>query len=158
MVCVDKIRHEHLAILSNLKSCQFAPRIVIFNLCICCQFEYSQIISPKIIPTSHHNIYCDKWGPFFCRNIFSFLWYIIQNFWKTYPRILVSERILMHSRDEWVKARLFRARRMLRHQTMYSINALLVVSSINPSAMVPIISELEFMENACHKIKRYSKD
>ena len=24
--------------------------LVIFNLCICCQFEDSQIISPKIIP------------------------------------------------------------------------------------------------------------
>ena len=47
MFCVDKIKYEHLAILSNLKSCQFAPRIVIFNLCICCQFEDSQIISPK---------------------------------------------------------------------------------------------------------------
>ena len=37
MFCVDKMKYmyEHLAILSNLKSCQFAPRIVIFNLCIC---------------------------------------------------------------------------------------------------------------------------
>ena len=52
----DKIKYEHFAILSNLKSCQFAHRIVIFNLCICCQFEDSQIISPKIIPISHHNI------------------------------------------------------------------------------------------------------
>ena len=26
MVCVDKIKYEHLAILSNLKSCQYAPR------------------------------------------------------------------------------------------------------------------------------------
>ena len=56
MVCVDKIKYEHLAILSNLKSCQFAQVIVIFNPCICCQFEDSQIISPKIIPTSHRNI------------------------------------------------------------------------------------------------------
>ena len=32
MFCVDKINYEHLAILSNLKSCQFAPKIVIFNL------------------------------------------------------------------------------------------------------------------------------
>ena len=32
MFCVDKIKYEQLAILSNLKSCQFAPRIVIFNL------------------------------------------------------------------------------------------------------------------------------
>ena len=31
---LDKIKYEHLAILSNLKNCQFAPRIVIFNLCI----------------------------------------------------------------------------------------------------------------------------
>ena len=37
-------KYEHLAILSNLKSCQFAPRIVIFNPCICCQFEDSHII------------------------------------------------------------------------------------------------------------------
>ena len=56
MFCVDKIKYEYLAILSNLKSCQFAPRIVIFKLCICCQFEDSQIISPKIIPMSHRNI------------------------------------------------------------------------------------------------------
>ena len=56
MFCVDKIKYENLAILSNLKSCQFAARIVIFNLCICCQFEDSQIISPKIIPMSHRNI------------------------------------------------------------------------------------------------------
>ena len=49
-------RQNKMAILSNLKSCQFAHRIVIFNLCICCQFEDLQIISPKIIPMSHHNI------------------------------------------------------------------------------------------------------
>ena len=55
MFCVDNINNEHLAIFSNLKSCQFAPRIVIFNLC-CCQFEDLQIISPKIIPVSHRNI------------------------------------------------------------------------------------------------------
>ena len=53
MFCVDKIKYEHLAILSNLKSCQFAPRIVICNLCIYCQFEDLQIISPKIIPMTH---------------------------------------------------------------------------------------------------------
>ena len=56
LFCVDEIKYEHLVILSNLKSCQFAPKIVIFNLCICCQFEDSHIISPKIIPMSHHNI------------------------------------------------------------------------------------------------------
>ena len=56
MFWVDKIKYEHLAILSNLKSCQLAPRIVIFNRSICCQFEDLQIISPKIIPMSHHNI------------------------------------------------------------------------------------------------------
>ena len=56
MFCVDKIKYEHLAILFNLKSCQFAPRIVIFNFCICCQFEDSQIILHNIIPMSHCNI------------------------------------------------------------------------------------------------------
>ena len=56
MFCVDKIKYENLAILSDLKSCQFAPRIVMFNLSMCCQFEVSQIISPKIIPMSHQNI------------------------------------------------------------------------------------------------------
>ena len=56
MCCVDKIIYEHLAILSNLKSCQFALRKVIFNICLRCQFEDSQIISPKIIPMSHSNI------------------------------------------------------------------------------------------------------
>ena len=56
MFCVDKMKYEHLAIFSNLKSYQFASRIVIFNLCICCQFEDLQIILPKIIPMSHQNI------------------------------------------------------------------------------------------------------
>ena len=63
MFCVDKIKYEHLAILSNLNSCQFAPEIVIFNLCICCQFEDSQIILPKMIPMSHRKFAtfnCDK--------------------------------------------------------------------------------------------------
>ena len=45
-----------LAILSNLKSRQFGPRIAIFNLSMCCQFEDLLIISPKIIPMSHQNI------------------------------------------------------------------------------------------------------
>ena len=79
MFWVDKIKYEHLAILSNLKSCQFAPRIVIFNLCNCCQLEDLYIISPKIISMSHHNN-CDKWGLIFGRKFFSFFWYIIQNF------------------------------------------------------------------------------
>ena len=56
-VLYKQIEYEHSAILSNLKSCQFAPKIVVFNLCICCQFEDSQIISPKIIPMSHRNLY-----------------------------------------------------------------------------------------------------
>ena len=44
MFCVDNIKYEHLAILSKLKSCQFAPRIVILNLCIYCQFKDLQLI------------------------------------------------------------------------------------------------------------------
>ena len=56
MFCVDNIKYEHLAILSNQKCCQFAPRIVIFNICICCQIEDSQIILAKIFPMSHRNI------------------------------------------------------------------------------------------------------
>ena len=53
---VDKIKYGHLAIHSNKKISQFAQRIVIFNFCMCCQFEDSEMISPKIIPVSHHNI------------------------------------------------------------------------------------------------------
>ena len=53
MFCLDKIIYEHLAIFSNLKSCQFALRIAIFNLFMCCQFEDLQIIAPKINPMSH---------------------------------------------------------------------------------------------------------
>ena len=56
MFCVDKMKYEHLAILFNLKSSQFAPIIVIFNFFICCQFEDLQIISIKIILMSHRNI------------------------------------------------------------------------------------------------------
>ena len=72
MFCVDEIKYEHLAILSNLKSCQFAPRIVIFNLCICCQIEDSQIISPKIIPMSHRNIQLWQMRAHFLQYIFLF--------------------------------------------------------------------------------------
>ena len=73
MFCVDKIIYEYLAILSNLKSCQFAPKIVIFNLCICCQFEDSQIISPKIIPMSHCNIKLRQMRAQFLQKNFLFL-------------------------------------------------------------------------------------
>ena len=73
MFCVDKLQYEHLAILSNLKSCQFAPRIVIFNLCVCCQFENSQIILPKIIPMSHRNIELWQMRANFLQYIFLFL-------------------------------------------------------------------------------------
>ena len=59
-----------LAILSNLKGWQFAPRIAIFNLSLCANLR---IISPKIIPVSHHNI--KLW-----QMRFTFFWYIIQNF------------------------------------------------------------------------------
>ena len=73
MFCVDKIKYEHLAILSNLKSCQFAPKIMIFNLFICCQFEDSQIISPKIIHMSRRNIYLWQMRAHFLQYIFLFL-------------------------------------------------------------------------------------
>ena len=56
MFCVDKIKHERLVILSNLKSCQFAPRIVIFNLCICCQFEDSHYFALN----NSYELSCDK--------------------------------------------------------------------------------------------------
>ena len=32
MFWVDKLKYEHLAIISNLKSCQFAPRLVILYM------------------------------------------------------------------------------------------------------------------------------
>ena len=54
MFCLDKIKYEHLSFLSNLKSCQFAPRIAIFNLPMCGQFEDSQIIRLKIYEPSQH--------------------------------------------------------------------------------------------------------
>ena len=69
MFYVDKIKYEHLAILSNLTSSQFAPRIVIFNLCICCQFEDSQIISPNMIYMSHRNIKLTNEGSFLQKKI-----------------------------------------------------------------------------------------
>ena len=37
------------------KNCQCAPRLAIF-FSMCCQFEDLQIILPKVIPMSHHNI------------------------------------------------------------------------------------------------------
>ena len=104
MFCVDKIKKEHLAILSNLKSCQFAPKIVIFNLCICCQFEDSQIISPKISPMSQIATFnCDKWGLIFLQYIFLFLLVhnseFLGNLIKSVP-----DHILMWSSAQWVKS------------------------------------------------------
>ena len=45
-ICVDKINYENFVILSNLKSCQFAPRIsaTYYYCIICCQFEDLQFI------------------------------------------------------------------------------------------------------------------
>ena len=101
MFCVDKIKCEHLAILSDLKSCQFAPRRVMFILCVCCQIEDSQIISHKIIPVSHHNILTvTNEGSFFCRFFFLFLLVHKSEFLKTLSRI-IYQRILMWSRTEW---------------------------------------------------------
>ena len=69
MFCLDKIKYEHLANLFNLKSCQFAPRIAIFNLSMCCQFE-----DLKIIPMSHHNhLTVTNAGSFLCGIFFRFL-------------------------------------------------------------------------------------
>ena len=81
-MCADKTKYEHLAILSDLKSCQFEPKIVIFNLCICCQFEDLQIILPEIIPIRLWAITfnCNKWGLFFCIKFFSSFWYLIKKF------------------------------------------------------------------------------
>jgi len=61
------------------KKVNFAPKIVIFNLCLCYQFEDSQIHWKK----SHWAIatfICDKWGLICCSLYFYFLCYIIQNF------------------------------------------------------------------------------
>ena len=71
MFCVDEIKYEHLAILSNIKSCQFALGIVIFNVCICCQFEDLQIISPRIIPMSYQNIWLWQMRAHFFPEFFS---------------------------------------------------------------------------------------
>ena len=78
--CVDKIKYEHLAILSYLKSCQFTSKIlVIFNIFLCCQFEDLHIILPKTIPMSQGNIELWQMRPHFLHFFLSFLWYIIQN-------------------------------------------------------------------------------
>ena len=71
------------------KSCQFAPRIVIFNLCICCQFEDLQIISPKIIPyePSQHLTVTNE-GSFFCRKYFSFFGTLFRIVRKRYQELL----------------------------------------------------------------------
>ena len=81
MCCVDKVNHEHLAILSDLKSCQFATRIVCdLQSVYMSQFEDSQIISPKLIPVSHHNIQLWQMRAYFLqKKKKSFSWYIIQN-------------------------------------------------------------------------------
>ena len=77
MFCVDKIKYEHLAIISNLKSCQFAHRIVIFNLWI---YVANLRIHRIFRLNNSYEFNCDKWGLIFSSNFFSFFWYIIQNF------------------------------------------------------------------------------
>ena len=51
VIVVVKIKYEHFAILSDLKNCQFVPRIVIFIFVYVANLR----ISPKIIPMSHRN-------------------------------------------------------------------------------------------------------
>ena len=102
MFCVDKINYEHLAILSNLKSCQFAPRIVISNLWICCQFEDSQIISPKIIPMSHRNINLWWMRAHFMQYIFLILLVHNSEFLENLINSYVPDHILMWSGTQWV--------------------------------------------------------
>ena len=70
----NKIILNMLAILSNLH-----PRIVIFNLCICCQFEDSdRLFQPKIIPMSHATCWTvTEWlAAFFAEN---FLFLLVHN-------------------------------------------------------------------------------
>ena len=56
--CVDKIKYEHLTILSILKCCQCAPKIVLWLMI----FEYvanlriCRLFCLKVIPMSHRNI------------------------------------------------------------------------------------------------------
>ena len=99
MFSVNKIKYEHLAILSKLKSCQFAPRIVIFNLCICCQYEDSQIISPKIIPVSHHNLLWQMRAHFLQK---FFLFLLVHNI-EFLENLIKNYCIRMHCKAEWVK-------------------------------------------------------
>ena len=105
MFCVDKIKYGHLAILSNLKSCQFAPRRVIFNICICCQFEDSQIILPKIIPMMHepsqHLIVTNE-DSCFAEN-FSLSFRICRK--PNQELLYTSDHIFMWSSTEWVNGK-----------------------------------------------------
>ena len=59
MFCLDKIKYEHLIWPSFpiKKVANLHPGIAILNLFMCCQFEDSQIILPKLIPMSHHNMW-----------------------------------------------------------------------------------------------------
>ena len=106
MFCVDKLKYEHLAILSDLKSCQFAPKIMIFNLYVCCQFEDLQIILPKISLMSHHNIELWQMRANFLQEMFLFLLVHNSEFLEKLiiKRIIVSECILVRSRAEWVNS------------------------------------------------------
>ena len=85
-VLLRQIKYEHLPIISNLETSQFAPGIVICSLCICCKcycimlFEDSQIILPKIVPMSHQHFTVTNEGSFFAEKKISSFWYIILNF------------------------------------------------------------------------------
>ena len=71
--CVDKIKYEHLAILSNLKSCQFSPGIVIFICVYVANSRICRLFRLKIIhyePSQHLTVTNE--GSFFC-NFFIFL-------------------------------------------------------------------------------------
>ena len=107
MFCVDKIKYEHLAILSNLKSCQFAARTVIFNLYVAnlrihWLFCLKQFLHVWAIATFN----CDKWGLIFGRKFFPFLSVhnleFLENLIK---KLFVSEHILMWSSAERVKSK-----------------------------------------------------
>ena len=105
MFCVDKIKYEHLANLSNLKSYQFTPRIVTFSLCTyVANLRIHRLFRLKYFLWAIATFNCDKWGFIFCRKFFSFFWYIIQNFRKPNQELLYQNAFLMWSSAEWVKS------------------------------------------------------
>lgn len=80
MFCVDKIKYEHLAILSNLKVANLHLKYWSSIFKYVANLRNFKLYRLKKFSWTIATFTSDKWGLISCSIFFSFLWYIFQDF------------------------------------------------------------------------------